>query len=86
VTENRHLVDDADGPLMPAEIAAIPSDGCSDGPHPSRVAHAGCLSGSESMPIGQAINDLELAIEAQTPDDCKDRVLSFPLNCPRQCR
>jgi predicted nuclease of predicted toxin-antitoxin system len=34
---------------------------------------------ARSMSIGQAIDDLELAVRAQTPDDCKDRVLYFPL-------
>jgi hypothetical protein len=33
----------------------------------------------KSMSIGQAIDDLELAVKAQTLDDCKDRVTYFPL-------
>jgi hypothetical protein len=33
----------------------------------------------KSMPIGQAIDDLELAVQALNPDDCKDLVTYFPL-------
>jgi hypothetical protein len=33
----------------------------------------------DSMPIGQAIDDLELAVKAQTSDDCKNLVTYFPL-------
>jgi hypothetical protein len=35
----------------------------------------GVLLVPKSVAIGQAISDLELAIEAQTADDCKDQVL-----------
>jgi hypothetical protein len=34
---------------------------------------------SKSMPIGQAIDELELALLAKTPDECKDQVTYFPL-------
>jgi predicted nuclease of predicted toxin-antitoxin system len=34
---------------------------------------------SDSMPIGEAINELCLAIECLTPDECKDLVTYFPL-------
>jgi hypothetical protein len=33
----------------------------------------------DSIPIGQAIDDLELAVKAQTSDDCKNLVTYFPL-------
>jgi Domain of unknown function (DUF5615) len=33
----------------------------------------------KTMPIGQAIDDLELAVTAQTPEDCQDQVTFFPL-------
>ena len=33
----------------------------------------------KSMAIGHAIDDLELAVKAQTADDCKDQVTYFPL-------
>ena len=33
----------------------------------------------KSMPIGQAIDELELAIKALAPDECKDLVAFFPL-------
>lgn len=34
---------------------------------------------SDQMPRGQAIEELLLAIECHTPDDCKDMVHHFPL-------
>lgn len=39
----------------------------------------GVLLVPKSMPIGQAIDDLELAVTAQTPEDCQDQVTYFPL-------
>lgn len=33
----------------------------------------------KSMPIGQAIDELELAVEAQVPDECQNQVTYFPL-------
>jgi hypothetical protein len=33
----------------------------------------------KSMPIGQAIDDLVIAINAQTPEDCEVQVTYFPL-------
>lgn len=32
-----------------------------------------------SMAIGQAIDELEFAVEAMSPDECKDQVTFFPL-------
>jgi hypothetical protein len=33
----------------------------------------------KAMPISDAIDDLELAVQAQSSDDCKDQVIYFPL-------
>lgn len=32
-----------------------------------------------SMAIGQAVDELEFAVEAVLPEECKDRVIYFPL-------
>lgn len=32
-----------------------------------------------SMAIGQAVDELEFALEAVSPEECKDRVIYFPL-------
>jgi hypothetical protein len=34
---------------------------------------------SDQMPIGQAIDEILLAFECLTPDECKDFVRFFPL-------
>jgi len=34
---------------------------------------------SDQMPKGQAIEELLLAVECLSPEDCKDQVLHFPL-------
>ena len=43
------------------------------------LAMPGVFLVSKSMPIGQAIDELELALFAKTPDECKDQVTYFPL-------
>jgi hypothetical protein len=43
------------------------------------LAMPGVFLVPKSMPIGQAIDELELAIKALTPDECKDQVTYFPI-------
>jgi hypothetical protein len=43
------------------------------------VSMPGVFLVPKSMAIGQAIDDLELAVQALSPDDCKDLVTYFPL-------
>jgi hypothetical protein len=43
------------------------------------LAMPGVFLVDKAMPIGQAIDELELAVTAQNADDCTDRVTYFPL-------
>lgn len=40
---------------------------------------AGVFVVSDLMPVGQAIDEIRLAVECMTPDECKNLVTFFPM-------
>jgi hypothetical protein len=60
------------------DVVRVQDIGLNATPDPDILAWA-AIEGRILMPIGQAIDEILLAIDCLTPDECKDFVRFFPL-------